>query len=160
MIQEENQGAGEKSNKIEKPITTQTKGIEVREALSLANSGEEETSEQQDAEKIVPLEHEGELKQIEDEDEARNSAATQTTEIKIDESRPQPRRTWSEVLAGNRDAGKGLKLDYYPPETPGIVEFTEADVKESVEKWKNSLIGAVMGTKVSYYDMERFIAAR
>lgn len=88
------------------------------------------------------------------------STVGNTGTTKLDEIPPHRKKAWREALAGNRDAGNGLHLDYYPPATPGLVEFSEDDVRPLIEKWEHSLVGAVMGDWVSYYAMEQFVAAR
>lgn len=53
-----------------------------------------------------------------------------------------------------------MRLDYYPLATPGVVEFSDEDVRPSIAQWEHSLVGAVMEVWVSYYVMEQFVAAR
>lgn len=78
----------------------------------------------------------------------------------VDEAKPLLRKTLCEALAGNRDARNGLRLNYYPPATPRVVEFTTEDVQKSISQWENSLVDAVMGVHVSYYVMEQLIATK
>lgn len=80
--------------------------------------------------------------------------------VKVDEVQVAPKKTWREALAGNRVGENGLKLRYIPPETDGVVEFTDADVRSSIVKWQHSLIGAVVGTFVTYRAMKAYVRSR
>lgn len=78
----------------------------------------------------------------------------------MDTAKPELRKSCKEALAGNRESANGLKLRYITPTEPGIVEYSEADVKPTVEKWQNSLLGAVIGANPTFYAMEQFILVR
>lgn len=90
-------------------------------------------------------------------DAANVASSKPGTEIRVDEVKQVLRKSWKEALAGNRLGGQGMQLRYFPPTNPGIVEFTKDGVQPSITRWRHSLVGAVLGTNVTYSAMKAYI---
>lgn len=66
------------------------------------------------------------------------------------------KKTWASV-AGNRDSGSGEELTFIPPNSEGEVEFTEEDLDEGAEIWKNAIVGETIGVSPSFKEMVGFV---
>lgn len=80
--------------------------------------------------------------------------------VNVDEAVLEPKRTWRDVLAGNRYVKNGLKLEYIPSDDSDVIEYTYEEVRSEIWKWQFSLIGAVIGPVVSFSTMERYVKDR
>ncbi|KAI4338199.1 hypothetical protein L6164_016543 [Bauhinia variegata] len=68
-----------------------------------------------------------------------------------------PKRSWSQSLAGNIDPGNGLNLHYLPSIELGVVNFTQEDVTEEINYWNLSLIGIVVGLRISFSMLDAYV---
>ncbi|XP_019229452.1 PREDICTED: uncharacterized protein LOC109210484 [Nicotiana attenuata] len=68
--------------------------------------------------------------------------------------------TLADVVKGNRALQQGMKLDYYAPvmkEATKIVRLNRAEVAEQTQKWKETVIGYVLGENPSFKEMLKFV---
>ncbi|GLT51827.1 hypothetical protein SLA2020_252080 [Shorea laevis] len=73
----------------------------------------------------------------------------------------KPLRSWSAVVAGNRDIRKGWDLQYVKPQDPtGAVVITEDEWVTRSKIWENALVGYVLGFKLAFKDMANFVNNR
>lgn len=88
------------------------------------------------------------------------STTNPKSSVKIDEVVIEPKRSWKDVLVGNRDVKSGMKLEYIPSEDLEVVEYTYDEVRSEIKKWHFSLVGAVIDPFVPFTVMERYVSAR
>ncbi|GKV40178.1 hypothetical protein SLEP1_g47845 [Rubroshorea leprosula] len=73
----------------------------------------------------------------------------------------KPLRSWSAVVEGNRDIGKGWDLQYVKPHDPtGAVVITEDEWVTRSKIWENALVGYVLRFKPAFKDMANFLNNR
>lgn len=91
--------------------------------------------------------------------ETGDGRAYDRTDCEEDPGRLNPRftRRWNELFAGNRRPENGVVLDYTVPVNREILEFTPADVSESIEFWQFALVGTVIGARIPLDGMRRFV---
>ncbi|OIT39901.1 hypothetical protein A4A49_59297 [Nicotiana attenuata] len=68
--------------------------------------------------------------------------------------------TWANVLTGNRSAANGMTLTYITPEIVEgnlVAKLEKSEIEQENLKWKNALIVYVLGEKLGYNSMKRYI---
>ena len=66
-------------------------------------------------------------------------------------------RRYNELFAGNRRAENGVPVDFYEPVNNEILDFSADDVAESIDFWKFTLVGRVVGARVPLEGIKRFV---
>lgn len=64
--------------------------------------------------------------------------------------------SWADVVKLNSTHG-GMSLNYISPEDDNTVRMMKTDVEEGLEKWRNAVVGLVLGAYPPYTVMKRLV---
>ncbi|CAJ2631940.1 unnamed protein product [Trifolium pratense] len=87
-----------------------------------------------------------------------DDVTSQTLETPIDNT--MDKKLWVEVLSGNRNPGKGMKIEFVTPKVTNgeiEVEIDESDIVNEVKFWDSALIMYVLGGELSMNGVKQFM---